>query len=110
MTRQLLYQYHLLLSFSTLCHPSKGNIALSVMHHAIASLKRPHSTGGNPFTRKRTTQPHRTPGAGKEEANFTRPNFPKDGRKHPPHLKAMCRCTRSARHGNRSHLFMLEEN
>src|SRR5271168_4471668 len=91
MTRQLLYQYHLLLSFSTLCHPLKGNIALSVMHHAIASLKRPHSTGGNPFTRKRTIQPlqHRKPGAGKEEANLTRPNFPKDGGKHPPRLKAV---------------------
>lgn len=81
MTRQLLYQYHLSLSFSTFCRPAKGNLAVSIVHNTIALLKRPHSTGAAQFARKRTIQPlHlRKPGAGEEEASFMGPNFPKDG-------------------------------
>jgi hypothetical protein len=81
MTHQLLYQYHLSLSFSTFCRPAKGNLAVSIVHYTIALLKRPHSTGAAPFTGKRTIQPlHlRKLGAGEEEASFTGLNFPKDG-------------------------------
>jgi hypothetical protein len=61
------------------------------MDHAIASLKRPHSTGATPFTRKRTIQPlhHRKPGADEEGANLTRPNFPRDGGS-IPHISRPC--------------------
>jgi hypothetical protein len=81
MSRQLLYQYHLSLSFPTFCRPAKGNTTVTTMHYTITPLKRPRFTRAAPFTRKRTIQPlhHRKPGADEEEANLTGPNFPKDG-------------------------------
>lgn len=113
MTRRLLYQYHLLPPFFNVVPPSEGEYR--PIRHALCHclVEAPafhwgatHLLVSEPFNLFSTE----SPGAGKEEANLTRPSFPKDGGKNPQHLRAMCRCTCSARHGNRSHLFMLEEN
>jgi hypothetical protein len=95
MTRQLLYQVSSTAFLFQRCAAlPRGDIALSIMRHTVASLKRPHPQEQTPiFTRGagHSASPPQKARDGCERSKPYGAELSKGRRKHPAHLKAMCR-------------------